>query len=111
MPFNPLRNPDQMQQLEGEDAGVQFSHSLEEQIGGQLEAGFILLSLYEDTNGEGRLHELNIPNIYRLSHERNRRYHHVVKKTFSHPAVAERAFSLILTLSQTESMICYTNHT
>ena len=49
MPFNPLRNPDQMQQLEGEDAGVQFSHSLEEQIGGQLEAGFILLSLYEDT--------------------------------------------------------------
>ena len=43
MPFNPLRNPDQMQQLEGEDAGVQFSHSLEEQIGGQLEAGFILL--------------------------------------------------------------------
>ena len=61
MPFNPLRNPDQMQQLEEEDAGVQFSHSLEEQIGGQLEAGFILLSLYEDTNGEGRLHELNIP--------------------------------------------------
>ena len=61
MPFNPLRNPDQMQQLEGEDAGVQFSHSLGEQIGGQLEAGFILLSLYEDTNGEGRLHELNIP--------------------------------------------------
>ena len=61
LPFNPLRNPDQMQQLEEEDAGVQFSHSLEEQIGGQLEAGFILLSLYEDTNGEGRLHELNIP--------------------------------------------------
>ena len=61
LPFNPLRNPDQMQQLDEEDAGVQFSHSLGEQIGGQLEAGFILLSLYEDTNGEGRLHELNIP--------------------------------------------------
>ena len=61
LPFNPLRNPEQMRQLEEEDAGVQFSHSLEEQIGGQLEAGFVLLALYEDTNGEGRLHELNIP--------------------------------------------------
>ncbi len=61
LPFNPLKNPGQMKQLEEEDAGVQFSHSLEEQIGGQLEAGFTLLALYEDTNGEGRLHELNIP--------------------------------------------------
>ena len=61
LPFNPLRNPQQMKQLAEEDAGVQFSHSLEEQIGGQLEAGFILTALYEDTNGQGRLHELNIP--------------------------------------------------
>ena len=61
LPFNPLKNPEQMKQLQDEDAGVQFSHSLEEQIGGQLEAGFRLLSLYEDTNGEGRLHELRIP--------------------------------------------------
>lgn len=61
LPFNPLRNPAQMEQLKAEDAGVQFSHSLEEQIGGQLEAGFALLALYEDTNGEGRLHEMNIP--------------------------------------------------
>ena len=51
LPFNPLKNPEQMKQLQDEDAGVQFSHSLEEQIGGQLEAGFRLLSLYEDTNG------------------------------------------------------------
>ncbi len=61
LPFNPLHNPAQMKQLEADDAGVQFSHSLEEQIGGQLEAGFQLLELYEDTNGEGRLHEMNIP--------------------------------------------------
>lgn len=61
LPFNPLKNPDQMARLEAEDAGVQFSHSLEEQINGQLEAGFVLLALYEDTNGEGRLHEMNIP--------------------------------------------------
>jgi hypothetical protein len=50
-----------MRQLKADNSGVQFSHSLEEQIGGQLEAGFVLLSMYEDTNGEGRLHEMNIP--------------------------------------------------
>ncbi|MBR3124251.1 MAG: class I SAM-dependent methyltransferase, partial [Mogibacterium sp.] len=61
LPFDPLANPEQMKQLQDEDAGVQFSHSLEEQIGGQLEAGFTVLELYEDTNGEGRLHEMNIP--------------------------------------------------
>jgi len=61
LPFNPLRNPEQMRQLEADDAGVQFSHSLEEQITGQLRAGFVLRDLYEDTNGEGRLHQMDIP--------------------------------------------------
>lgn len=61
LPFNPLKNPEQMRQLEENDDGVQFSHSLEEQIGGQLAAGFRLTDLYEDTNGSGRLHQLNIP--------------------------------------------------
>ena len=61
LPFDPLTNEDQRRQLEEADAGMQFSHTLEEQINGQLEAGFTLLELYEDTNGEGRLHELNIP--------------------------------------------------
>lgn len=60
-PFDPLKNPEQMKQLADTDSGVQFSHSLEEQIGGQLEAGFMLVELYEDTNGAGRLHELHIP--------------------------------------------------
>jgi hypothetical protein len=61
LPFDPLTDEEQRKQLEREDAGMQFSHSLEEQIGGQLAAGFRLLDLYEDTNGEGWLHELNIP--------------------------------------------------
>lgn len=61
LPFNPLKNPEQMRQLEQSNGGVQFSHTLEEQIGGQLEAGFRLTHLYEDTNGSGRLHEMNIP--------------------------------------------------
>ena len=62
-PFDPLVNEDQRRQLEEQDCGMQFSHTLAEQIGGQLEAGFRLLALYEDTNGEGRLHELNIPSF------------------------------------------------
>ncbi len=63
-PFNPLKNPEQMAQLEKSDGGVQFSHTLEEQIGGQLDAGFTLTSLYEDTNGNGYLHELNVPSFF-----------------------------------------------
>jgi len=63
LPFDPLVNADQMKQLTDTDSGVQFSHTLEEQIGGQLEAGFLLTDLYEDTNGEGRLHELHIPSF------------------------------------------------
>ena len=63
LPFDPLANPDQMELLRRTDGGVQFSHTLAEQIGGQLEAGFRLLALYEDTNGSGRLHELGIPSF------------------------------------------------
>ena len=36
LPFNPLKNPAQMQQLRDTDCGVQFSHTMEEQLGGQL---------------------------------------------------------------------------
>lgn len=62
LPFNPVRNPQQMEWLD-EDDGVQFSHTLEEQIGGQLEAGFVLTDLMEDTNGEGNLHDHGIPSF------------------------------------------------
>ena len=40
---------------------MQFSHTLTEQLGGQLRAGFTLTDLYEDTNAEGFLHDMNIP--------------------------------------------------
>ncbi len=60
-PFNPLKDEEQMKLSLEADIGVQFSHTLEEQIGGQLKAGFRLAELYEDTNGEGNLHERNIP--------------------------------------------------
>ena len=64
LPFDPLVNESQRKQLEDDDCGIQFSHTLEEQIGGQLEAGFTLLELYEDYNTEGRLHDLHIPTYF-----------------------------------------------
>lgn len=63
LPFNPLKNPEQMGAL-NEDDGIQFSHTLEEQIRGQIKAGFALLDLYEDVNGEGLLHELSVPTFW-----------------------------------------------
>ena len=63
LPFNPLKNADQRQQLAAGDFGMQFSHTIEEQVNGQLEAGFILRALFDDTNGEGRLEALNIPTV------------------------------------------------
>ena len=61
MPFDPLDNPEQRAFLEEDDAGLQFGHSLDEMLGGLLRAGFSIEDLYEDTNGEGRLHEMRIP--------------------------------------------------
>ena len=63
LPFDPIANADQMRQLAQTDSGIQFSHTITEQIGGQLKAGFILTDIYEDTNGSGRLHELNVPTM------------------------------------------------
>lgn len=64
LPFNPLKNPQQYEDSIKNDWGIEFSHTLEEQIGGQLEAGFVLTDLYEDTNGEGILHEHGIPTYW-----------------------------------------------
>ena len=61
LPFDPLSDPMLYEELMQTDSGVQFSHSLEEQVGGQLKAGFALTHLFEDVNGYGRLHEMNIP--------------------------------------------------
>lgn len=63
LPFNPLKDEAIMKKMQAEDCGIQFSHTLEEQIGGQLKAGFMITNLYEDTNGSGRLHDLNIPSF------------------------------------------------
>ena len=64
LPFNPLKDRDLMEVLMKDDSGVQFSHSIEEQIGAQLKAGFRLLDLYEDLNASGFLHEHGVPTFW-----------------------------------------------
>ena len=54
-------NEEHREFLKKMDCGYQFSHNLSEQLGGQLKAGFILTNIKDDTGGEGRLHEMNIP--------------------------------------------------
>jgi SAM-dependent methyltransferase len=49
LPFDPTQLSDEQRQSEfGETSPLEFSHSLEEQIGGQLEAGLVLTAIYED---------------------------------------------------------------
>jgi SAM-dependent methyltransferase len=43
--------PDELERLVARDHTVEFSHSLETQIGGQLKAGLVLTHLFEDTDG------------------------------------------------------------
>lgn len=61
LPIDPLSDIALYEEAVRENRTLQFSHTLEEQIGGQLKAGLHLLDLYEDTCGEGPLHEMNIP--------------------------------------------------
>ncbi|MEN6635117.1 MAG: methyltransferase domain-containing protein [Clostridiaceae bacterium] len=61
LPFDPVSDPALMEELQATDSGVQFSHTFEEQVGGQLKAGLVLTHLFEDYNSEGRLCELHIP--------------------------------------------------
>ena len=64
LPFDPLKNPEQMASLQKDDCGVQFSHTIEEQIGGQLRAGFELLDVYSDTNSTGFLKDHGVPTFW-----------------------------------------------
>lgn len=64
LPFNPLKDKELYEKSLQYDWGIQFSHTIEEQIGGQLKAGFILTDIYQDINNSGRLHDLNVPTFY-----------------------------------------------
>ena len=56
-PVNPLKDPELYNKYSAPDDSLEFSHTLEEQIGGQLKAGFILKDLYEDYDNCGILRE------------------------------------------------------
>lgn len=64
LPFNPLKDEALYKESVEKDWGIQFSHTIEEQIGGQLKAGFVLTDIYEDTNGAGKLHDYHVPTFY-----------------------------------------------
>jgi SAM-dependent methyltransferase len=64
LPFNPLKDKELYEKSIKNDWGIQFSHTIEEQIGGQLKAGFVLTDIYQDTNGVGNLHEFNVPTFF-----------------------------------------------
>jgi len=64
LPFNPLLDKQMYEYSLQNDWGIQFSHTIEEEIGGQLKAGFTLTDIYQDTNGEGNLHNHNAPCFY-----------------------------------------------
>lgn len=64
LPFNPLKDEALYEASVKNDWGIQFSHTIEEEIGGQLKAGFMLTDIYEDTNGAGVLHEHGVPCFY-----------------------------------------------
>ena len=61
LPFDPVTQEEARAFMEAEDAGMQFSHDLTDTIGAIIKSGYVLEDLFEDVNGEGRLHELNIP--------------------------------------------------
>lgn len=53
LPFNPLKmSEERFECMAVNMEGIQFSHSMEEQIGGQLKAGLTLTDLYEDRDRE-----------------------------------------------------------
>lgn len=53
LPFDPRTFSAEALEYEfGDDAPLEFSHSLEDQIGAQLNAGFLLTDLFEDTQSD-----------------------------------------------------------
>ncbi|MFV0400502.1 MAG: class I SAM-dependent methyltransferase [Oscillospiraceae bacterium] len=53
LPFNPLKNPQILQDKRNVTRACSFSHTLEEQLGGQLAAGFTITGIYDDRERGG----------------------------------------------------------
>lgn len=63
LPYDPIAEPSILEEQPVEEYGMQFSHTLDDLLGGLLHTGFVIDDLYEDVNGEGRLSELGIPTM------------------------------------------------
>ena len=64
LPYNPLKDKKLFDEAVKSGSGVQFSHGIEEQIDGQLRAGFMLTNVYSDTNGRGNLHDYGVASFW-----------------------------------------------
>ncbi len=58
LPYTDARDrpPDQLEAMRGRGEPLEFSHSLDAQIGGQLQAGFVLVGLYESPRHPSEWH-------------------------------------------------------
>jgi SAM-dependent methyltransferase len=52
LPVNPLRNPEQRARWNAKADAIQFSHTFEEQVGGQCEAGFVITAVQDAFNSD-----------------------------------------------------------
>lgn len=64
LPFNPLKDKKLYEDSISNNWGIQFSHTMDEQMGGLIRAGFSIEDIYQDTNGYGKLHEFGVPTFY-----------------------------------------------
>lgn len=55
------------------NAETKFSHTAEELLSGMARAGLVLDDAFDDTNGEGRLHELGISTMLAVRAHRGQR--------------------------------------
>lgn len=63
LPYDPVADPQLLEQDDPDECGVQFSHTPGELLGGMLRAGLVIDDVFDDVNGEGRLSELGIPTM------------------------------------------------
>ncbi|MFH1513059.1 MAG: class I SAM-dependent methyltransferase [Bacillota bacterium] len=61
LPFNPLKDEALYEKSLRDNDGIQFSHTLDEQIRGQIQAGLRLIDLFEDVSNDGISQKFNIP--------------------------------------------------
>ena len=61
LPYNPLKNKELYERAMKENDGIQFSHTLNEQIRGQIQAGLRIVDLYEDYSTEGTMCKFHVP--------------------------------------------------